>query len=255
MGGGFSPGQILNIVGGPGSLKTSLAMQSVLSFIHQGRHALVFSLDMPASEILSRVLLADFGSSLNAIEDAIRQGDPAYEDAKRRVLPLLDQGLRILDGPDWNPERMTRAIDHFHPHLVMIDYVSIATNDSDAYRASNAVMRWARDEAKRSNAVFLLLHQMGKESLINQSKGIIGNNALGGGAAQQTAWAEVELLKENTPEGPNVVATITKARRGGGTGRSYQLEVDWSRYRFTGRAAEVRRGKSRASKVFETIQF
>ena len=251
IGGGLYPGEIMNLVGGPGAMKTSLSLSMAEQEIDRGGRVLYLSLDMPAEEILSRLLLRYAGIGKDRVVSAIRHDDREYEEAKQRLIERMDGRFHVVGNEPMSLRDIDAALSRACPTLVILDYVTLVQAGDSELAVTRNVMQWVRQAAEGGSLMFLLLHQMSKSSLINQKNGLIGNNSMGGSSAQQTAWYEIELLKQENEDGgiAHIVATITKSRRGG-DGRSLVLDYVPCRMTFTGDAQLVRQIK-KSKPVFE----
>jgi replicative DNA helicase len=260
IGGGILPGEILSLVGGEGSMKTSLALHALTDYIMEvGRKVLYVSLDMPAYQVVNRRLMPILGWNEMEILKAIKDDDPAYLHAVD-VMNERDAGLfRVIDG-DYTIADIERAIRAEAPAVVCIDYLTaVAGFDSelDAARQVTAALRRWKSEM---GCTFLVLSQMSDIALSNQRHGDVGTGrGLGGGAIRRLADVVLELLKDkpfsdegaiNFDTAPRIICSVAKTRRGR-NGSHWSLHHDGRTMTFSGTASRVQiRNKKSGMSVF-----
>lgn len=266
MGGGILPGEILSLVGGEGSMKTSLALKAVDTYLQEvGRKVLFVSLDMPAYQVNLRRLMPIIGLNEMEILEAIKSDSPEYKRAVD-VLTERDAGLfRVIDG-DYTVADLERAIRTESPAVVVLDYLTaVAGFDSelDAARQVTAALRRWKNEL---GCAFLVLNQMSDIALANQRHGDVGTGrGLGGGSIRRLADVVLELFKDKAPTSedgtpnfdttPRIICSVAKTRRGQ-NGRHYSLHYEGKTMTFTGGASPVSiRGKKNSEAVFSDAQF
>jgi KaiC/GvpD/RAD55 family RecA-like ATPase len=242
IGNGLYSGEILNIVGGPGAMKTSLALNILeWTLVNTSKTILFLSLDMPREEIVSRLMLRSWNSPEPLLDAAARRSED-YMEAKRKFEAKTLGRLFLVGNDLMTLPQIDSVIKEVKPQLLFLDYVTCVDGFRDELACSREVMKWVRRVGKRDRCTCVLLHQMSKQSLLNQASGILGNNSMGGSSAQQVAWFEIELVKDFSDGGERpIIATITKARRGGKDGESYLLHRDGERMKFSGTAEKVSR--------------
>lgn len=261
MSGGILPGEILSLVGGEGSMKTSLALKAVDTYLQEvGRKVLFVSLDMPAYQVNLRRLMPIIGLNEMEILEAIKSDSPEY---KRAVDALTerDAGLfRVIDG-DYTVADLERAIRTESPAVVVLDYLTaVAGFDSelDAARQVTAALRRWKNEL---GCAFLVLNQMSEIALANQRHGDVGTGrGLGGGSIRRLADVVLELFKDKAPTSedgtpnfdttPRIICSVAKTRRGQ-NGRHYSLHYEGKTMTFSGSASPVKiRSKKSSESVF-----
>jgi hypothetical protein len=112
--GGFYPGDVMALVGAPGSMKTSLALNMAYCFwrrFPESRMAF-FSLDMSTKKLTERILQRELDEFKSALREKIRDRDP---DTLRRVGEIR----RSLAGKGafygWKRACSPTGVNHTHP--------------------------------------------------------------------------------------------------------------------------------------------
>ena len=265
IGGGVLPGEILSLVGGEGSMKTSIAIHAMNHYIaNVGRKVLYISLDMPAYQVVNRRLMPLMDMKEMEILEAIKADSPEYRNAVD-ILTEKDGGLfRIIDG-DYTIGDIERAIRTESPAVVCLDYLTaVAGFDSelDAARHVTAALRRWKSEL---GCVFLVLNQMSEIALSNQRHGDVGTGrGLGGGSIRRLADVVLELFKDKAPteEGvmnfdttPRIICSVAKTRRGQ-NGRHWNLHYTGKTMSFSGGASQVHiKKKSNDDSLFTDTAF
>jgi replicative DNA helicase len=267
IGGGILPGEIMSLVGGEGSMKTSIALHALNHYISEvGRKVLYVSLDMPAYQVVNRRLMPILQMNEMEILEAIKRDDPEYKHAVD-VLNERDAGLfRVIDG-DYTISDIERAIRTEAPAVICLDYLTaVAGFDSelDAARQVTAALRRWKNEL---GCAFLVLNQMSEIALANQRHGDVGTGrGLGGGSIRRLADVVLELFKDKAPTSdngmpnwdtmPRIICSVAKTRRGQ-NGRHWNLHYDGKTMTFKGTASPVNlRNKRNAESVFaDTAKF
>ena len=83
--GGLYPGEVMAIVGAPGSMKTSLALNAVDDYLERyNEKCLFFSLDMPARTIQARRMVRVMNCFQSELYELIKNKDPRVEEAQKK---------------------------------------------------------------------------------------------------------------------------------------------------------------------------
>ena len=259
--GGIYPGDIAVLTGGPGSMKSSLALNAVEDFILRTEQFCCFySLDMPRAMIVERLALRECRMSERNFRLALADGMPQAADAMCAVRERYD-GRLAIKGHGINKNMTVNSVlfdvAARMPGFVVIDYLTRLKPEGQSdlqfvEPAMNKIHRFAATY----QIPFLILSQMSRTSRSDQASGRKGGHSRGGGIVEELAFTEIELEKRHLPEGETfeddpapIIATVAKARHGI-SGRSFFLEKDGPTMSFTGRAIRVREAaKSKKSKL------
>ncbi len=261
MSGGVLPGEILSLVGGEGSMKTSLALKAVDTYLQEvGRKVLFVSLDMPAYQVNLRRLMPILQMNEMEILEAIKADSAEYKKAND-LLNERDAGLfRVVDG-DYTISDLERVIQTEAPAVVVLDYLTAVAGFKDELDAARGVTAALRRWKSEMGCAFLVLNQMSDIALANQRHGDVGTGrGLGGGSIRRLADVVLELFKDKAPTSeddtpnfdttPRIICSVAKTRRGQ-NGRHYSLHYEGKTMTFSGSASPVKiRSKKSSESVF-----
>ena len=258
---GLYPGEYMVLVGGPGSMKTSLALNLVENALRRGMTTLFFSLDMDPAEIQERRMMRRLRCDSAEVHRMMRASDARLT----HVLEEIDGCDRHLfelygneGGAYWTLDMVKNEIERKMPNVVVIDYLTMLRDyknrESDLDCVSMAIPE-LKSLTQRYGIMTILLSQMSKDSRKGQAKGDIGGNSRGGGISDELAHTAIELYKDIDPDGDRgrIIATVTKCRRGP-TPRSFELECIPECMYFTGYSTRVQKAGRANKPVFETMQ-
>jgi KaiC/GvpD/RAD55 family RecA-like ATPase len=261
---GIQPGEMCIVNGAQGSMKTSFALGGMENALRKGFSVMFFSLDMEPGELQERRILRRTRYAQAFYFYLLQSGDTAEIDKAREDINELDRGRFYLFGAEREDsgERMTvddvkSAIETIRPNVVIVDYITLlrraGQSDLDCV---NEVMPAMKSLTQKLKIRTILLSQMSRASKSEQAKGVVGGHAKGGGIVEELTHTEIELIKDvsQNPYKPDIIATITKARRGA-SHISYSLEVDVQSMCFLGGAARVYRDNKSSGKPLFTRQI
>lgn len=257
--GGVLPGEVMSIVGGDGSMKTSLALRCAEHYLDTiGRPVLYVSLDMEAYRIaLRRVLPLLDMAEIPAVE-AMQRKDARVEMAMSKRAELDAGRFHIVDGPH-DLAAVRRIVDEVRPGVVILDYLTALDgyrSEIDAMREfCRALRKWKRE----LGCSWLILNQMSEQAKGAQRQGEIGTGrASGGNDIARVSDVGIEMFKDLGDDEPDeddaprlaaparMVATVFKCRHGS-SGASFSLEYVGRTMTFTGFAQRVARQKEKKS--------
>jgi replicative DNA helicase len=265
IGGGIFPGEIMVLVGGEGSMKTSLALHAVDNYIQNvGRKVLFLSLDMPAYQINNRRLMPLMNCNEKEVTEQAFNETEEYKAAKAER-QRRDHGLfRVVHG-EYTITDIERIIQFEAPSVVVLDYVTAVSGFDDELSAARAVTTALRRWKKEFGCSFLVLNQMSDIALANQRKGDVGTGrGLGGGSLRRAADVVLELFRDRVeqetasglyPLQPRIVCSVAKTRRGS-AGKHWSLHYTGETMKFLGTATRVKlRNKRNAETVYADLDF
>ncbi len=259
MGGGVYEGQMLSVIGNPGSMKTSLLLNGLQRWVGDGGNgAVLFSLDMGRVPIMERLLAREMGCSPAKVKELGKIGAPEYARARESLTNFYDGRLTVLENDlnlRWTVEKIKEYAERNVPKVVCIDYLTLLKEgeQSDFDIANHATEELLR-LAKTYGFALVVLSQMSMESQRLQAQGGMGGSARGGGYVNERADIEIELFKDTGDDenghdlGAEIIATIKKTRKNGANG-SFRLDYIGEQMRFKSTAAKVSRVK-RKKKIF-----
>jgi len=233
MTGGFEKGDLIILAARPSMGKTTLLMNFVEHLIRkdrvysEGKVCLVFSLEMPKEQLISRMMCTISGCDYQQY----RKGD-LKEDEWSRVtaaLHILDQTqLVIADGSGLSVTQMRRIasqVQKSYGHLDMIglDYIQLASDKTGSRQNRNeevsAISRGLKGMAKDFNVPVIALSQLNRQLENRSDKRPIMADLRDSGAIEQDADIILfvyrdEVYNEDTLEQGVAEIIIGKQRNG-----------------------------------------
>lgn len=243
---GWQPADLVIIAGRPSMGKTSFAMNMVeTAAISQPRPVLVFSLEMPASQLIMRML-----SSLGKIDQGrIRTGDlteddwprltqaaqrlkdkPLYIDdtpgispleMRNRIRQLMREHRELIRGqhPDWSGEQLDEAC---RPALMMVDYIQLmspSTPGEGRVQEISQISRELKLLAREFDCPILALSQLSRNVEQRPNKRPVNSDLRESGAIEQDADVIAfvyrdEVYNEESPDKGTAEIIIGKQRNG-----------------------------------------
>ena len=251
IGGGILPGQIMAVIGGEGSMKTSFALSCVESYLNAvGGNALYLSLDMPRESIALRRLLPLAQLSERELIAAWRRGEAVYSEAKQRREVLDAKRFGVIGGP-LTLAQIDGVLTRHKAGLVVWDYITATagfTSELDAQRACVEQLRaW---QARFPDTSWVVLSQMSTAAKAGQAQGFFTGSASGGNNLARVCDCVLELFVDRVEPDPGalytppppLIATVQKCRAGR-AGTAWALDYDGPTMTLTGSASPVTREK------------
>lgn len=230
--GGLEDGRLYIVAGRPGMGKTAWAMQAGESVAGDGGRVGVFSLEMPAAEVMSRMLAQRVGVPARALQH--RGG--LTPDQMRKLLgaaeAVAQQPLVFLGKPRMTIEEIARAARQEKLRhgldLVVIDYLQLIVRSATARRDQREdqdigdATRECKLMARELQLPVVLLSQLNREVEKRNDKRPLMSDLRGSGAIEQDADTILLLYRDdyynaNSLE-PGVCEVIVGKQRGGQTG-------------------------------------
>ncbi|OUO91842.1 DnaB-like helicase C-terminal domain-containing protein [Cloacibacillus sp. An23] len=251
--GGLYPGEMMALVGAPGSMKTSLALNAVDDFMYQmplDSRLLFFSLDMPPQTVIARRLMREMNCFQSELYRMVHDKHPAVKEAYGRILERDAGRFRLIGRPrggePYSWDQAANIIIQVAPDLVIIDYLTLIGKYRSELEAVYDLVPKIVSLKEDLGIAVILLSQMGRSSKAAQKSGS-GGHAAGGHYVEDAADVEIELLKDESEGGETaIVATVTKTRKNA-SGKSFRLDLNARSLSFGGTAERVKRLKQAAS--------
>lgn len=224
---GLQPGDMVVIAGRPSMGKTSFAMNiAEFAAIKQEKPVLVFSLEMPAEQLVLRML-----SSLGRIDQhKVRTGQLSDSDWPRvmsSVSMLSESKLYVDDTPALTPlELRTRARRVSRKHgglsLIVIDYLQLMTSATSRENRTNEISEISRalkGIAKEFNVPVIALSQLNRGLEQRTDKRPVMSDLRESGAIEQDADLIAfiyrdEVYNTDSPHKGSAEILIRKQRNG-----------------------------------------
>lgn len=128
--GGINPQDLIVVAGRPGMGKTEFALTVVEGVTAKGGGALIFSMEMAATQIVERSLAGAGNLSVSRLRNPQDMYDEDWARLTSAMATLNDRDIWIVDATDLTVEQI-RAIAETHkrrhPHLamIMVDYLGL----------------------------------------------------------------------------------------------------------------------------------
>ncbi len=224
---GLQPSDMIIVAGRPSMGKTSFAMNLVEhAVLHQEKPILVFSLEMPADQLIVRML-----SSIGRINQTrIRNGKLEQDDWPKlsaAVSKLKDMPLFIDDTPALTPtEVRTRARrvarEHGSLGMIMVDYMQlmqVAGSTEGRTAEISEISRNMKAIAKEFNCPMVALSQLNRSLEQRPNKRPVNSDLRESGALEQDADVIMfiyrdEVYNEDSPDKGVAEIIIGKQRNG-----------------------------------------
>ncbi|WP_428239660.1 replicative DNA helicase [Gynuella sp.] len=227
---GFNPGDLVIVAARPSMGKTTFAMNLVeAAVMAQDQPVLVFSLEMPADQLVTRML-----SSLGRIDQTkVRTGKLEPDDWPKLTMAvnmLNSRPLFIDDTAGISPTEMRSRIrrlvrEHGNPALVMVDYLQLMKIKGFTEGRTNEISEISRSLksiAKEFDCPMIALSQLNRSLEQRPNKRPVNSDLRESGAIEQDADIILfiyrdEVYNEDSPD-KGIAEIITGKQRNGPIG-------------------------------------
>lgn len=253
-------GDIFSIIGTPGTLKTSFALNLIDSWLEDAdprSGVTFFSLDMGRNKVMERIARRELHCGASVLRSIALANNDEWQNAVKRLDARLRDRLMVLtnDQRQWTMQELQEYVETHSVDLLIIDYVTMieipgAHTDLDK---QNALYPMFKRFAQDYKIAVVLLSQLSNESRKQLRSGDAeGVTARGGGKLQELVDAEIVLMSVNPEifgiegaERDAIVAYVSKARNGR-KGGYYHIEPRGADLSLTTTAERVyRTGRKR----------
>lgn len=222
-------GDIFSIIGTPGTLKTSFALNLIDSWLEDAdprSGVTFFSLDMGRNKVMERIARRELHCGASVLRSIALANNDEWQNAVKRLDARLRDRLMVLtnDQRQWTMQELQEYVETHSVDLLIIDYVTMieipgAHTDLDK---QNALYPMFKRFAQDYKIAVVLLSQLSNESRKQLRSGDAeGVTARGGGKLQELVDAEIVLMSVNPEtfgiegaERDAIVAYVSKARNG-----------------------------------------
>lgn len=238
LGGGYAPGTLTVLAARPGMGKTSLAMQHALTSASQGLDTVVFSLEMPAQQLATRLLCTDAGvnSSLVVAGKAHEQDFALLAQSASGMSSLrlwIDERAHLTTAEIRSRVRRQQrdaTLDRRKLGLVVVDYLQLVTGDGDSREQEiSSISRGLKAIAKEFHVPVLALSQLSRSVESRGDKRPLLSDLRESGAIEQDADNVLFIYREDYYSGDkpknHVAEVIVAKHRAGATG---QVPLRWT---------------------------
>lgn len=227
---GFGPGKLYVLAGRPGMGKSGLALTLARNLAKIGKRVLIFSLEMPESEVINRLVAAESGLDSKRLEQG-KLSDPEWADLLRYTGIIGNYPIHIDDSPNLKAGVIrSRALRHAAKHgvdMVIIDHMGKVRPDNDRikdeYQSASYVSNAMLTMAKELRVPVLALSQLNRNVESTHDKIPRLWHLRDSGRIEEDAHAVMFLYRDEYyhPEEtklPNIADIIIAKNRSGETG-------------------------------------
>ncbi len=241
---GFCPGRLYVIAGRPGSGKSVFGLQTVRAALLAGQRALLFSLEMPAAEVVHRLLAAEIPLPLGSLQSA-RLSPPEWGEVADAAIRLSPQPLWIDDSSQLaiaDLQSRARRLHRIAPlHLIVVDYIGLMDGErrggdySNRVQEISSITRALKQLAKELAVPVLALSQLNRTLEQRGDKRPILSDLRESGSVEQDADVVGFVYRDelHNPDSPDkdCAEFIVRKNRSGKTGM-IPLRFDGEHCRF-----------------------
>lgn len=201
---GWQKSDLVIVAGRPSMGKTSFAMNMVEhAALHQDKPVLVFSMEMPANQLIMRMM-----SSLGKIDQTrMRSGNLSEDDWPRlssAASRLKDRPLYIDDTPGITPMELRNRVrqltrENGDPGLIMVDYLQLMSGSVPTENRTNEITQISRELkniAREFNCPVIALSQLSRNLESRPNKRPINSDLRESGAIEQDADVIVFIYRD-----------------------------------------------------------
>jgi replicative DNA helicase len=223
---GLCPGRLYVLAGRPGTGKSVFGLQSLRAAIAAGKRAVLFTLEMPAAEVIHRMLASEVPLPLDRLQ-AARLGDGDWAD-------LLATSQRLAPQPLWIDDTSQLAIADLQIRarrlhrrapidLIVVDYIGLMDGDRDARQNRTlevgSISRGLKQLAKELSVPVLALAQLNRTLEQRGDKRPILSDLRESGSIEQDADVVAfiyrdDLHNQDSPDAGCAELLIRKNRAG-----------------------------------------
>ena len=181
--GGFYPGDVMALVGAPGSMKTSLALNMVYDCwkkFPKGRVAF-FSLDMSTKKLAFRIAQRELDDFRGVIWDSIRHGDPETLARMKEIRREMSKKIKLIgqnqDGRDLTWPNIRDLIISTGADFIVIDYFQLIAGYRSDMDLLRTVLPLIVAMAGNYGMRFLLLSQIARAGQADQKNKLVDHGA------------------------------------------------------------------------------
>ena len=225
---GFCAGRLYVIAGRPGSGKSVFGLQTVRATLLAGKRALLFSLEMPATEVIHRLLAAEIPLPLGHLQSA-RLSEADWSGVTNTCARIWPQPLWIDDSSQLSIvdlQSRARRLHRLAPlDVVVVDYLGLMDGErrngdySNRVQEVSSITRALKQLAKELSLPVIALAQLNRTLEQRNDKRPILSDLRESGSIEQDADVVAfvyrdELHHPDTPDKDCAELLIRKNRSG-----------------------------------------
>jgi replicative DNA helicase len=261
---GLCQGRLYVLAGRPGTGKSIFGIQAIRAAIAAGKRAMLFTLEMPAAEVIHRLLAAEIPLPLDRLQSA-RLTDGDWAD-------LLDTSRRLTSQPLWIDDTSQLAIVDLQTRarrlhrrapldLIVVDYIGLMDGDLDSRQNRmlevSSISRGLKQLAKELSLPVLALSQLNRTLEQRSDKRPIQSDLRESGSIEQDADVVMFIYRDDlyNPDSPDAgcAELLVRKNRAGPLGM-VPLRFDGGHCRFQSLAGGLPSRSSPSSPTFAPKQ-
>jgi len=246
---GLCPGRLYVLAGRPGTGKSVFGLQALRTAIAAGKQAVLFTLEMPAAEVIHRLLASEIPLPLDRLQ-AARLADGDWAD-------LLATSRRLSPQPLWIDDTSQLAIGDLQTRarrlhrrapldLIVVDYIGLMDGDRDARQNRTlevgTISRGLKQLAKELSVPVLALAQLNRTLEQRGDKRPILSDLRESGSIEQDADVVAFVYRDDLHNPDSLDAgcaeLLIRKNRAGRTGM-IPLRFDGEHCRFQSLAGDL----------------
>ena len=223
---GLVSGRLYVVAARPSMGKSVFALQCARQALMAGQSVAFFSLEMPESEVVHRLLAAEIPLDLARIQSA-KMNDDQWLEVADNACRLEKVGLWIDDSSQLSIDDLQSKLRRQHRKtpfsLVVVDYIGLIDGNGDNRTLEiGSITKALKQIAKELNAPVLALSQLNRKLEERGDKRPILSDLRESGAIEQDADAVIMLYRDEmyNPESldKGCAELLLRKQRGGKTG-------------------------------------
>lgn len=206
---GLKRGELYTVGARPGVGKSSLFVNVATNLCRENKRVLFFSTEMSHEELFNKFIAV--GAEVPAFSFVSRT---FTEDDKRKrdaYLPVFEKfSLDIINIYEPNAQVVRKAIDKFHPDVVVFDHIQHIAGGDNEYKELSRFTRALKSIAMETNTAFLVASQLHRGAV---AEGVTPelHHLKGCGTIEEESQVVILLHKE-TSEGEDVPIMVKVAK-------------------------------------------
>ncbi len=233
---GFGKGDLVIIAARPAMGKTAVVLNMALNAIERGEGVAIFSLEMPAEQLMLRMLAAKTSIPLQALrvgnlrDDEWSRLSSAVDDISRRKLFVDDGGYATIH----HVRSKLRKLKSQHPEISMaiIDYLQLMSGDQKGgtgrQQEISEISRGLKQLARELEIPILALSQLNRSLESRDNKRPMLSDLRESGAIEQDADIILFVYRDDVYRQSHVKEMLEKAKADGSEDKikKYQEQYD-----------------------------
>lgn len=219
--GGLQRGEVVKIVGKPGTGKSLLAVQTVINAVTipgNCKAAAIYSMEMGALQVARRAASGVSKVKTKAIRSG-RMNEDEWGAFAKACEMLYGLPIYIDDQPQTTYDveaDILRLIEETDLELVLLDYEALFEDDGDGWERLNRISKRVKDLAKKHNVNVISIGDMTKAGIQGGKSGTTGQAAAAGPAQSIHNVDEMITLSRDTANPQLINMVWDKLREGDG---------------------------------------